>query len=46
MMGCNYLVMIGVAPFSWRFGIVRNKPGKLVLSAGPFRLSVHDLGDI
>lgn len=41
----NYLVMIGIAPLSWRLGVVRRKPGKLVLSFGPLRLSTHYLGE-
>lgn len=35
------MLFIGLAPFSWRLGIVRSKPGKLVLGLGPLRLSLH-----
>lgn len=39
----NPLVLVGLAPISWRLGIVRRKPGKLVISVGPLRLSFHNL---
>lgn len=39
----NPLVLIGVAPLSWRLGIIRRKPGKMVLAVGPIRLSFHNL---
>ena len=36
------LVMVGVAPLSWRLGVVRDKVGvKRVYALGPFRLAVH-----
>lgn len=41
----NILIMVGIAPFSWRLGVIRRKPGKLVFALGPFRLSLHDLFD-
>lgn len=42
----NYLLMIGVAPLSWRLGVVRHKPGvKTVLAFGPFRVALHFLKD-
>lgn len=37
------LILCGIAPLSCRFGVVRRKPGKLVLAFGPFRLSFHNL---
>ena len=37
------LVLVGIAPLSWRFGVVRRKPGKLVRAFGPFRISFHNL---
>lgn len=39
----NPLVLIGVAPFSWRLGVIRHKRGKLVWAFGPIRLSFHNL---
>jgi hypothetical protein len=39
----NPLVLIGIAPISWRLGVVRSKPGKLVFALGPLRLSFHNL---
>jgi hypothetical protein len=39
----NPLIMIGLAPLSWRFGVTRSKPGKLVLAFGPFRIAFHNL---
>lgn len=39
----NPLALIGLAPISWRLGVVRRKPGKLVVAFGPLRLSFHDL---
>lgn len=41
----NWLVMVGIAPLSWRIGEVRNKPGKRVYAIGPFRLGLHYIGD-
>jgi hypothetical protein len=41
--GFNPLVLVGIAPLSWRFGVVRSKPGKRVYAFGPFRLSLHNL---
>lgn len=41
----NPLILIGIAPLSWRLGVTRSKPGKLVLAFGPFRLSLHNLAD-
>ena len=35
------LFMIGIAPLSWRLGVVRRKPGKLVLAFGPLRFAAH-----
>lgn len=37
-------LFIGIAPTSWRLGVTRSKPGKLVLAFGPLRLAFHDLG--
>jgi hypothetical protein len=37
------MLFIGIAPLSWRFGVVRRKPGKLVLACGPLRLSLHNM---
>lgn len=34
-------VFVGLVPFSWRFGTVRRKPGKVVFGLGPFRISFH-----
>ena len=35
-------VFVGIAPFSWRLGTVRIKPGvKRVYAFGPLRLSIH-----
>lgn len=42
----NPLLLIGIAPISWRFGIVGRKPGKIVIALGPFRLSLHNLKDM
>ena len=43
-MNCmNFLLMIGVAPFSWRFGLIRHTAAKAVFALGPFRVSLHDL---
>lgn len=39
----NYLFMIGLAPLSWRLGVIRRKPGKTVWAVGPVRFSVHRL---
>lgn len=40
----NPLFMVGVAPVSWRFGVVRHKPGvKTVFALGPFRMALHFL---
>lgn len=39
----NPLFLIGLAPLSWRFGITRRKPGKLVFALGPVRFSFHNL---
>lgn len=39
----NYLLMVGIAPISWRFGIVRSTPYKIVYALGPFRLAVHKI---
>jgi len=41
----NSLFMVGIAPFSWRLGVVRNKPGKWVGAFGPLRLSLHHVGN-
>jgi hypothetical protein len=46
----NILLMIGLAPLSWRFGRIRRKYDqryrlvKLVFALGPLRVSMHDLG--
>ncbi len=37
------LILFGIAPLSWKVGVMRRKPGKLVLALGPLRLSLHDL---
>lgn len=42
----NPLISLGIAPFSWRLGIVRSKPGKVVIGLGPLRLSLHDLSEV
>lgn len=39
----NYLALVGIAPFSWKLGVVRRKPQKFVLALGPFRFSFHNL---
>lgn len=41
----NCILMIGLAPFSWKIGIVRSKPGKMVLGLGPLRFAYHFIGD-
>jgi hypothetical protein len=36
------LFMVGIAPTSWRLGVVRYKPGvKIVLGLGPLRVAFH-----
>lgn len=42
----NFLVLIGIAPFSWRLGVVHKKPGNPVLFLGPLRLSFHNHGEL
>lgn len=42
-MSFNYLVMVGIAPFSWRFGLIRVCFKKRVYAFGPLRLSIHNL---
>jgi len=39
----NFLMMVGVAPLSWRLGLIKEKVGKVVYAVGPLRLSFHDL---
>lgn len=39
----NPLILIGLAPLSWRLGVVRSKPGKWVFALGPLRISAHNL---
>jgi len=39
----NILATIGIAPISWRLGVVRHTPYKWVFALGPFRLSIHKL---
>ncbi len=41
----NVLLMVGIAPFSWRWGLVRRKAAvKTVWSLGPIRIALHHLG--
>lgn len=37
------MIFIGIAPLSWRIGLVRSKPGKRVYALGPLRLSLHSV---
>ena len=37
--------MIGVAPFSWRFGVIRHTHYKIVFALGPLRLALHDVAE-
>lgn len=39
----DFVLMVGIAPTSWRIGMIRNKPGKQVYAFGPLRLSFHKL---
>lgn len=39
----NPLILVGIAPFSWRLGVVRRKSGKLVLALGPLRCCFHNV---
>lgn len=39
----NPLFLVGLAPLSWKLGVVRHKPGKLVVALGPIRFSFHNL---
>lgn len=41
----NYLWMIGLAPFSWRLGLVKKTDRKSVYALGPFRYAWHDIGE-
>jgi len=39
----NVLVTIGIAPVSWRLGVVRHTTYKWVFAMGPLRFSIHKL---
>jgi len=38
-----HMIMAGIAPLSWRLGVIRYTHYKWVFAVGPFRLSIHNL---